>query len=41
MNILLAEDEKEIGLLYSYDKSERSNIKDAEIKELMRKNGLI
>lgn len=41
MNILLAENEKEIGLLYIYDKSERSNIKDAEIKELMRKNGLI
>ena len=41
MNILLTEDEKEIGLLYIYDKSERSNITDKEIKELIRKNGLI
>ena len=40
MNILVSEGETEIGFLYIYDKSERSNITDREIKELMKKNGL-
>ena len=40
MNILVSEEETEIGFLYIYDKSERSNITDGEIKKLMKKNGL-
>ena len=41
MNVLASEDETEIGFLYIYDKSERTNITDNEIRELMRKNGLL
>ena len=41
MNVLVSENETEIGFLYIYDKSERTNITDNEIKELMRKNGLL
>jgi len=40
MNVLVTEEETEIGFLYIYDKSERTNITDSEIKELMKKNGL-
>lgn len=41
MNVLVSEEETEIGFLYIFDKSERSNITDNEIRELMRKNGLL
>ncbi len=40
MNVLVTEEETEIGFLYIYDKSERTNITDSEIKDLMKKNGL-
>ncbi len=40
MNIIAADDETEIGFIYIYDKSERSNVNDNEIKDLMQKNGL-
>lgn len=40
MNLILAESEAEVGFLYIYDKSERSNISDSEIKDLMTRNGL-
>ena len=41
MNVLVSEEETEIGFLYIYDKSERTNVTDNEIKELMKKNGLL
>ena len=41
MNVLVSEDEAEIGFLYIYDKSERTNITDSEIRDLMKKNGLL
>lgn len=41
MNVLVSEEETEIGFLFIYDKSERTTIADSEIKELMKKNGLI
>ena len=41
MNVLVAEEETEIGFLYIYDKSERTTVTDSEIKELMKKNGLL
>ena len=41
MNILVSEDETGIAFLFIYDKSERTNITDNEIKELMKKNGLL
>lgn len=36
LNILLSANETEIGFLYIYDKSERSNISDKEIKNLLQ-----
>ncbi len=41
MNILVSEDETGVAFLFIYDKSERTNITDKEIKELMKKNGLL
>ena len=40
LNVLVEEDEMEIGFLYIYDKSERTNITDKEIMEIKSKNGL-
>ncbi|MCR4774373.1 MAG: type II toxin-antitoxin system RelE/ParE family toxin [Prevotella sp.] len=40
-NCIISDYESTIGLLYIYDKSECENISDKEIKDLMRKNGLI
>ena len=36
-----SEDESEIGLLYIYDKSERETLTDAELTELLQRNGII
>ena len=40
MNVIVAENETEIGFLYIYDKSERANVSDADIIALKKKNGL-
>lgn len=39
--VVAAIDETEINLLYIYDKAERSTIKQSELEELLRKNGLL
>ena len=36
-----SEEESEIGLLYIYDKSEQETLTDAELTELLRRNGII
>ena len=36
-----SEEESEIGLLYIYDKSERETLTDAELTELLQRNGII
>lgn len=36
--ILLSPEEKEIGLHYIYDKSEKENITDSELQEILIKN---
>lgn len=36
LNILVSANETEIGFLYIYDKSERNNISDKEIKSLLQ-----
>ncbi len=41
LNVLVSEAETEIGFLYIYDKSERTNITNSEIKDIMRKNGVL
>lgn len=38
--LTLAEEEKEIGLHYIYDKSERENITDKELQLILKENGL-
>ena len=40
LNLILSADEAEIGLFYIYDKSEKENITDAELRELRLKCGL-
>lgn len=37
----LSEEEKEIGLHFIYDKSERENITDKELQTVLRDNGII
>ncbi len=41
ITLVLANVENGIGLLYIYDKSERSTIKGQELAELLKKNGII
>ncbi len=41
ITLVLSEVEDGLGLLYIYDKSERSTIKGKELKELLKKNGII
>ena len=36
-----SEDEKEIGLHFIYDKSERENVTDKELQQILRINGVI
>ena len=36
--VQLSSEEKEIGLHYIYDKSERENITDGELREILMKN---
>ena len=38
--LTLSEEEKEIGLHYIYDKSERENITDKELQLILKENGL-
>ena len=37
----ISEDEKEIGLHFIYDKSERENVTDKELQQILRINGVI
>ena len=39
--VITSEEESEIGLLYIYDKSERETLTDAELTELLQRNGII
>lgn len=41
ITLVLANVDNGIGLLYIYDKSERSTIKGRELTELLKKNGFI
>lgn len=41
LTIDLDENEKEIGLHYIYDKSERETLKDNEIEQILKRNGMI
>ena len=41
ITVVAAVDETEINLLYIYDKAERSNITDAEIKALLKECGVL
>ena len=38
--IALSQTEKQIGLHFIYDKSERENISDKELQEILKQNGL-
>ena len=38
--IALSKTEKQIGLHFIYDKSERENISDKELQEILKQNGL-
>lgn len=40
-NVVITEIDAEIKLLYIYDKSDKENISNSELRDLMRKNGLI
>lgn len=40
MNLLIAQEETEIGLYYIYDKSEKESISDKELLQLKKANGL-
>ncbi len=40
MNVIVSENDTEIGFLFIYDKSERANVTDSEIIALKKKNGL-
>ncbi len=37
----ISEDEKEIGLHYIYDKSEKESLTDKQINEILKANGII
>ena len=39
--VVAAVDETEVNLLYIYDKTERASIKQSELEELLRRNGLL
>ena len=39
--VVVTVDESDINLLFIYDKADRDSISDKEIKELLRKNGLL
>lgn len=39
--VALSDEEKEIGLHYIYDKSERESISDKELQEILRENGVL
>lgn len=39
--VSLSESEGEIGLHYIYDKSEKENISDTELQEILQKNGVL
>ena len=41
ITVVLSEVEDGLGLLYIYDKSERSTIKGKELRALLKKNGII
>ena len=41
ITVVAAVDETEINLLYIYDKAERSNITDVEIKALLKECGFL
>ena len=41
ITVVLADIEDGLGLLYIYDKSERSTIKGKELTDLLKKNGLV
>lgn len=39
--VALSDEEKEIGLHYIYDKSERESVTDKELQEILRENGIL
>ena len=41
ITVVLADVEDGLGLLYIYDKSERSTLKGKELTDLLKKNGLV
>lgn len=41
ITVVLADIKDGLGLLYIYDKSERSTIKGKELTDLLKKNGLV
>ena len=41
ITVVLADIEDGLGLLYIYDKSERSTLKGQELTDLLKKNGLV
>lgn len=41
ITVVIADIKDALGLLYIYDKSERSTIKGKELTELLKKNGII
>ena len=41
ITVVLADIEDGLGLLFIYDKSERSSIKGKELTDLLKKNGLV
>ena len=40
LTAIISGTDKEIGLHYIYDKSEKETVTDAELKEILRRNGL-
>jgi len=41
MIVCISEEEKEIGLHYIYDKSERESITDKELQDILRRNNVL
>lgn len=41
LTVVTSCDETTVGLLYVYDKSDRENITDGELRELLKKNALL
>lgn len=39
--ICISDDVMEVGLHYIYDKSERSTVKDSEIRDILKRNGIM